>query len=274
MRAAPAKKAAACVISALTMLLAAPAVEAFGAAQVRLVNAVSGDGAVDLTAIGDTFDKSVATGIRFGQTSSYQPVQAGSIDFELSKAGSSKTVAKGSEDLENGGKYTAVAFGDGTRSLQIFKDGGATGKVARVRVINAARELGDVDIDLNKTTIAKGLSFEDTSPYESAEPGTYDLSAMRPSGSGGALVEKQGLPLTAGTSTTAVIAGSGGKRSRFIILPDGTVAPGGPPKTGLGGLAHGDAGWALVLLAALGAGALGGAAYLIADGRGRRRHQA
>src|SRR4051794_11384670 len=231
MRAAPAaRKAAACVISALMMLVAAPAVDAFGAAQVRLVNAVSEGGAADLAATGNTFDKSVASGIDFGHTSSYQSVPAGSIDFELKEAGGNKAIAKGSEDLQDGERYTAVAFGDGTRSLQIFKDGGATGKVARLRVINAGRELGSVNINLNNTTIAKGLAFEQSSPYESVAPGSYDLSAMRPDGSGGALVKKQGVTLTAGASTTAVIAGSGGEKSRFIILPDGTVAPGGPPK--------------------------------------------
>src|SRR4051812_152678 len=130
MRAAPAaRKAAACVISALMMLVAAPAAEAFGAAQVRLVNAVAGGGAVDLTAIGDTFNKSVATGIRFGHTSSYRSVPAGSIQFELTKAGGKQTIAKGSHDVQDGKRYTAVAFGDGTRSLQVFQDGAPAGKV-------------------------------------------------------------------------------------------------------------------------------------------------
>jgi hypothetical protein len=99
------------------------------------------------------------------------------------------------------------------------------------------------------------------------EPGTYKLEAMRPSGKGGALATKSGVNLEAGTSATAVIAGSGGKPTTIIVASEGAVAPTHAPKTGLGGLDGGPP-WLTALLAALAAGVVGGGAYRLAA----RRH--
>src|SRR5437763_481578 len=72
-----------------------------------------------------------------------------------------------------------------------------------------------------------------------------------------------GHTVSAGTASTAIVAGSAGQRERVILATDSTKAPSGAPKTGFGGLASGGGvPWALALLAALVAGTLGAATHV------------
>ena len=76
------------------------------------------------------------------------------------------------------------------------------------------------------------------------------------------MIEQTGVNLAAGTASTAYAVGSGGERTRFVVVQDGVDAPAGGPATGLGGLSGDDgAPWLAALLAALAAGTLGGVAY-------------
>ena len=74
---------------------------------------------------------------------------------------------------------------------------------------------------------------------------------------------KASVEVVAGTSSTAVVVGSGGEPTKIVLAPDGASGPAAGPDTGLGGLEDGPP-WALALLVGAMAGALGGGAWLLA----------
>lgn len=254
------------VIVAAMMVLALAASPAF-AAQVRFFHAVPGSPPVSLGAGGST----IASGIGFGRASAYQEVESGTADFTLTEAaGSPNPLAEASESLSGDRRYTVIATGtsDDIR-LRVFADPSASGGRARVRVINAAPEVGSPTLRAGREVLARSLRFGRSTPARALEPGIYRLSAEPARGGSGPLAELPGASLAAGSSYTAVLAGSAGEATRFVLLSDATAAPTGAPQTGLGGLA-GDQGppWALVLIAAALAGLLGGGIHRLA-GRSR-----
>jgi hypothetical protein len=83
-----------------------------------------------------------------------------------------------------------------------------------------------------------------------------------------ALVSEQGVPLVAGSASTAIVVGSGGEPADLVVVSDQTAGPSVAPATGfVGDPGDGDP-WLLVALATMVAGGLGGTAYLLAA-RGR-----
>jgi hypothetical protein len=240
-----------------TMLVAVSASNA-SALEVRLVHAVPGAGSARLSA-GNASTAPVA----FGAVSSAVKAPDGKLTLRLLGAEGNQTLAKATKTL-TGGRYTVVATksGDNT-TLLLFRDQGAKKGRAGLRVIHAAPELGNADVTADGKPVTKALAFEDASPYKELEPGSYKLEAMRPSGKGGALATRSGVNLEAGTSATAVLAGSGGQPTSFVVASDAAVAPSKAPKTGLGGLA-GSTPWLAALLAALAAGVVGGTGYRVA----------
>ncbi len=252
-------RAFACAVIAV-LSLAAPA-SALADAEIRFVNASPGAGATDLVREGST----VADDIAFGEASDYAPVPDGNAALSVSPGD-----ANSDQDLADGGRYTVIA--NGSDELTVIEDGSATGGAARARVVNAAPELGNVDVSADQEALASDLGVDEASEYVRIDPGTYDLEATKPGGGGSPLVESSGVPLTAGTSTTAVVAGSRGERLRFIVLSDSTAAPGGAPQTGLGGLAgDGAASWPVIAVSALAAGALGAFGWMLVGIRRRER---
>ncbi|MBA2505557.1 MAG: DUF4397 domain-containing protein [Thermoleophilaceae bacterium] len=240
-----------------------PVSEAAADADVRFVHAVPGAPAASLTVGGASLPA-----VGFGSATGYTAVDSGDVTLRLGSDGD--TIADSADTLADGSRYTVVAAGT-TRSpdLTVYRDGRPAGGQARIRAIGAASELGDVDVDLGGETIASNLGFGAASDYASVDPGSYSLEATRPGGGGSAIVSQPGAVVAAGSSTTAVLLGSGGERTRFLVLNDSTVTPAGAPATGLGGLT-GEQGapWLLALMAALLAGAVGGGAHRFS---GRRR---
>ena len=247
----------ACMMLAVTMLIAVSASNAW-ALGVRLVHAVPGAGSARLSA------GSASTGpVGFGQVSDEIRAPDGKVALRLLGAAGNKTLARATKTLR-AGRYTVVATKSGDNvSLLVFRDRGAKKRVAELRVIHAASELGNASVTADGKPVAKALAFEDASGYTQLEPGSYRLQATRPSGTGGALASKSGVNLEAGTSDTAVLAGSGGQPTTFVVASDAAVAPPKAPKTGLGGLS-GQTPWLAALLAAMAAGVLGGAGYRLA----------
>ena len=247
----------ACMMLVVTMLIAVSASNAW-ALEVRLVHAVPGSGSARLSA------GNASTGpVGFGGVSSEVKAPDGKLTLRLLGAEGNQTLARANKTLR-GGRYTVVATKSGDNAaLLVFRDQGAKKGRAGLRVIHAAPELGNADLTADGKPVAKALGFEDASPYKELEPGSYKLEATRPSGNGGALASKSGVNLEAGTSATAVLAGSGGRPTTIVVASDAAVAPPKAPKTGLGGLA-GDTPWIAALLAALAAGAVGGAGYRVA----------
>ena len=258
---------AAALIASGLMLLAGPAASAFGDASVRFVHAIPGAGGVSLDASEGGVTEKVADGIAFGQIGAYATVPAGHVIFEV-RGPRGKVIAAAEEDLRNGARYTVVGIGNGETTLALIRDAKAQSGRARLRVVQAASELGEVDVRLGERRVAELFGFEDVAPYTDVDPGVYDLRVTRP-GDGSELASVGGVSLTAGTSATAFIIGSGGEPVDVITTADTTAAPVGAPQTGLGGLADDDSSLLLALLVGLLAAALGAAAYLTVTGRSR-----
>jgi hypothetical protein len=239
---------AACAM-ATVMLVVGPVASALGSAQVRLINARGGADAVTLEASVGGQTVAIGAATPFGQASEPTEVPAGAAQFSDGESEAEKALA-------DGGSYTVVALP--RNALQILRNGKANGGESRLRVIHAAPELGTPDIRIGNRTVAQGVEFRAASKYLTFEPGSYPLAVTKPNG--GDAVFSEVVALSAGTANTVVIAGSGGSPTQAIAVQDAAFAPAGAPDTGLGGLADEDVPWALALLAALFAGALGGSA--------------
>src|SRR3954451_7031442 len=259
---------------AILMLVGGPAASALATAKVRLGNARPGGQAVSLKIIQGTAAPPEFGDAAHGQVTPYVKVPPGSAQITISGLSSSTGGAKAqtTEQLEDGHSYTAVALASGSKAFEIkvYRDARAHGGKAGLRVIHAAPELGSPNVRLGQRTIAEKLAFKEATPYLSMAPGSYALSVVRP-GSTSAVFTKQ-VSLSAGTATTAIIAGSGGAPAMVITATDDTKTPAGAPEPGLGGLARdGGPPWLLAALAALLAGALGAAAQLSLARRSGRR---
>jgi hypothetical protein len=246
------------------MLLLVSAGSALASATVRFVHAVPGAGPATLSVSVDGEGVS-GSPVSFGSAGSRLEVPGGTATLTVAPADRGDALAKVEEELEDDRNYTVVALseedGEGAQ-LRVYADEDPEAGQARLRAIHAAPELGMPDLRAGDRVVAEGLKFADATEYSEVPPGTYDLAATRAGGSGGALAEKRGVPLTAGTATTAVIVGSGGEQTRIVTLSDGTAAPQGAPATGFGGLADGGGPSRLLLallfgLAAAGIGAAG-----------------
>jgi hypothetical protein len=252
----------AALIASILMLLVGPAASALGAANVRFVHAVPGSGAAQLQATAGGKTRDVAGRVGFGEVGRYGRVPARKVTFKLSGGG-----AKGAAKLRNGAHYTVLAAG---RDLKVLPDGRARGGAARLRVVQAAPELGTVEIRLGDRRVAKLFGFEDVARYRSVDPGAYAIRVTRPD-DGGTLAARGGVPLTAGTSSTAFVVGTRGEPLRVVVASDRMAAPRGAPATGLGGLADDGSSLWPALLAGLLAALAGAAGYLVLTGRSRGR---
>jgi hypothetical protein len=256
------------------MLVGLPAASAAASAKVRFVNARPGSDAVGLKVVVGTAAPPEIGEADYGQVTPYVNVTPGSAQIAVSglSAEQGGSAAQTTQQLDDGERYTAVALAKGPKGFQIkvYRDGKGRAGQARLRVLHAAPELGSPDIMLGERKIAEAVSFRAASPYLSVDPGSYQLAVVRPGGDT-PIFEKR-VSLSAGVATTAILAGSGGARERLILATDETVTPAGAPETGLGGLADGDGSpWLIAALAALFAGALGGAAQLSLARRSGRR---
>jgi hypothetical protein len=242
---------AACA-SAAVMLVVGPVAAASGSAEVRFINARGGadDVSLEATVGGQTVAIGAAT--PFGQASELTEVPAGEAEFS---DGGDKTAT---ESLADGASYTVVALPRG--ELQVLRNAKGSAGEAKLRVVHAAPELGSPDIQVGDRTVAQGVEFEAATKYLTFDPGSYELAATKPNG--GDAVFSDSVSLAAGTANTVVIAGSGGSPTQAIAVQDAALMPTGAPDTGLGGLSDEQTPWALALIAALFAGALGGAARL------------
>ncbi len=251
-------------ITALTMLAAASAAPAFATSQIRFANASP---ALDSARIEVFVSGKANPGgapAAYGEVSPYAKVPSGVVEIRVT--GGSKS-AKVGASLVDGQRYTVVSFAKGSGvELKMFQDSPPKGGSASLRVIHAAPELGAPDVKLGKRTIAEKVPFKSATKYLSVTPGSYELAVTRP-GDGGSPIASKNVTLSAGTASTAIIAGSQGKPASIIFTSDGSVTPAGAPETGLGGLAGSGHQWSLILLSALLAGLLGGFAQRVAARR-------
>src|SRR5919107_1670894 len=131
---------------AILMLVIGPAASALATAKVRLVNARPGSEAVSLKIVEGSAAPPTFGDAAYGQVTPYVKVPPGSAKVSISGLPSSADASKAqtTEQLEDGHNYTAIALALGSKGfqIQVYKDGVARGKKARLRVIHAAPELG------------------------------------------------------------------------------------------------------------------------------------
>jgi hypothetical protein len=234
------------------------------AAEVRFVHAVPGAGPASLFVAGQDAGQA-----GFVEISGYTRAEGGEVELTLRAPGQDEELATTTAPLGEG-RNTVVAIprGEGV-ALRAYEDGDADGGRGSLRVIHAVPELRMADVRIDDRTVTS-LDFGAASDYEQLEPGTYSLALTRPGGEGGALVEDDGVDVTAGSATTAVAVGSRGEPTRFVVAEDAAAAPTEGPDTGLGGMADdGDSPWPAAIAAALLAGLLGGGAWLLLSARRR-----
>jgi hypothetical protein len=202
----------------------------------------------------------------YGKPSAYHACHPGPARLELKVKGQAKPAATANIDIGRG-RYTVIAVPDGDGvGLRVYKDGTAVPGKARVRTINAAAELGQAAMNVDGQAVAR-IAPDKATRYASVPPGRHDLSITRPSGAGGTLASARGVPLVAGSASTAIVVGSGGEPARVLVVSDQTAGPSVAPATGLLGDAGDGGPWLLVALAASVAGSLGGTMYLRAARR-------
>jgi hypothetical protein len=254
------------LIASILMLLVGPAASASGDARVRFVQAIPGFGQATLQATEGGISQRIGRGVGFGEVGRYADVPAGEVTFELRAPG---TRAGVEQQLRNHARYTVVAMRKGGASLTVLRDGRAEGGTSRLRVMHAAPELGGVDVRLGDRGVADALGSGDVTRYTAVEPGAYALSVVNPQ-DGSTIAARGAVTLTAGTSSTAFVIGTGGEPVQAIVAADRMAAPRGAPATGLGGLADEDPEVLLALLAGLLAALAGAGLYVAPTARARR----
>lgn len=247
-------------------LLAPSGAAAASTAQVRFLHAVPGVGNATLSAEGVNVG-----GAGFGDKTGFASVPAG--DDPLVLHGPGGLVLKGSAAFGAGHAYTVIALAKGkSAQLRSFADGAARAGIARLRMIHASPELGSPNLIVGGKVIAKAAPYGADTGYTDFKPGSYKVMVENPADNS-TVIPTATVPLVAGSTTTAVLVGSRGEMARWVLVDDATAAPTAAPQTGLGGLAGDDGGrpWLLALLAALGAGALGGFLHGAGPRAGNRR---
>ena len=238
-------------ILAATMLVTSGPATAL-AAEVRLVHAVPAAAGAQLSVGG----RELGSPVGFGEAGGYTSTRSGGVRVSLVPGGGGKALATRTLSLRNG-RYTVVAAPSGSGVvLRSYRDGSPRDGTARVRAIHAAGEIDEADLKVDEKTVARDVKPGAATPYLELPPGSYSFAMMRPGGGGDPLASKSGVELVAGTSSTAVVVGSGGEPTRMVLAPEGSSAPAQGPDTGLGGMDDGPS-WVLALLAALLAGSVG-----------------
>ena len=202
----------------------------------------------------------------YGKPSPYHACHPGPARLELKVEGQKQAAATANIDIGRG-RYTVIAVPEGKDvGLRVYKDGTAVPGKAGVRTINAAAELDKADMRVDGKEVAR-IRQAKALRYTSVPPGRHDLSVTRMGGAGGPLATATGVPLVAGTASSAIVVGSRGMPTQVLLVSDQTTGSSVAPATGFGGAVDDGSPWLLVLLAAFVAGSIGGTAYLLTAGR-------
>ena len=212
-------------------------------ALVRVVNAVPGTTAVDVTA--DQAPVESGTGVC--ERDPYKPVPANADDFAVRVAGKSNgpVLAENSEAIMSGKHYTLVAFpgkadprsgrAEEKIDLQVVTDDIVTPEAgkARVRVVHAAADVETVNVFAKgrEDSIFDGVDFRETTGYKDVDPWmrrTIDLKTAD-----GKVVASPTVSVEAGKSYTIVVTGRahGAPALQALIIEDrvmGEEVPGSP----------------------------------------------
>lgn len=180
-----------------------------GKSLVRLVNAIPAKKGIDVSG----GDRTVFTDIAYKSVTPYAEIRNNMVNFRLRSSGTDSSLANNNEAMTDGYRYTIVALPGmkGEPSMRVLRDEVVpdSGK-ARVRVINAAPDIGNVDVAMQgqKDPIFGGVGYGTEAGYKDIEPvsGTIeirsDLKTRKP------LLLKN-MKFEAGKAYTIVLAGWG-----------------------------------------------------------------
>lgn len=158
-------------------------------------------------------DSVVAEAVAFGTATGYLNVPGGEHRIRIVPTGApaDDAVVELTDDFDEGRPYVIVAAGteDGVEGNVYDLDLGPLASAsARVRVIHAAADAGDVDVVVTGgPTLYEGVAFGDATDYAVIDAATYDLEA-RSSESEDVAVAVQGLMLDGGMVYDVVALGS------------------------------------------------------------------
>jgi len=179
-------------------------------ALVRIVNALPGTEAVDMTA--DTV--TVATDVAYASVTAYKPVPASADKFAIKLAGQphGAVLAENSESIRSGNHYTLIAFpgkDNDQAALQVVTDDLVTpdaGK-ARMRVIHAAPDVDSVNVYAKGTdnAIFDGVDFRETTKYVNVYPSITRLELR--SNDGKDVIARPAVSIEPGKSYTIIVTG-------------------------------------------------------------------
>jgi hypothetical protein len=196
-----------------------------GNALVRVIDAVPGGPAVEVFAD----DSKIFSGIAYKTASPYKEVSGERHTFRIRPAGqdTAQPLAENSEGLSDGKHYTVVATAssDGKPTLYVYNDDlvpPPAGK-ARVRVLNASPEAGEVDVYAKQGNkkLFGGVNALTISSYSEFDPMTGAIE-VRPAGKNNAVLTLPNARFEAGNNYTVAIFGktSGTPKLESMIIED------------------------------------------------------
>jgi hypothetical protein len=210
----------------------AAAAEQRDTALVRVVHAVPSGSTVDVTAD----DLRVFEAVSFRDITPYKEVDGQRYGFALRAAGApaeGEPLASSSEGLSDGEYYTVFALPgeDGEATLQVVQDNHeepAEGK-ARVRVVNAAADAGEIDVLIagQEDALISGVDFRSVTSYDEVDPQAGELM-LRANGGKAAVADLGHLQLEAGKAYTIVVVnGTSSQQPLETLVFEDAVATAG-----------------------------------------------
>jgi hypothetical protein len=181
-----------------------------GNALVRVIDALPGGPAIDLFAD----DAKVFTDIAYKTTSPYKEVSGERHTFRIRPAGQNTAppLAENSEGLGDGKHYTVVAMAgaDGKPTLSVINDDlvpPSSGK-AKVRILNASPDAGEVDVYLREgdKKLFGGVNALKETSYSEVDPAKGTLE-VRPEGKNNAVLRVPNVKFDPDKIYTLVVLG-------------------------------------------------------------------
>jgi hypothetical protein len=191
-----------------------------GKSMVRLVNALPNSKAIDVS--GD--DQALFTAVGYKTVTPYVEVENNQVNFKLHAATKDSTLADNSEMMADGNRYTIVALPDdkGGATMRILRDEIVpdSGK-ARVRVINAAPGVKDVDVALQgqKDALFEDVDYATEAGYKDITPVTATVEIRREDPKGKTILVKD-VHFEPGKAYTIVLTGSKTNPVEVITFED------------------------------------------------------
>ncbi|GAB4552266.1 MAG: DUF4397 domain-containing protein [Phycisphaerales bacterium] len=186
------------------MLASTPAHADF---RVRAVHASPDAGTVDVLANGGLF----IPGFAFNTISDYVTLPNGNYDIDLTPAGQPAPVFNllGPIDLADVGDVTVVAANrvSALEPIVLFDDNTINPDAARVRIVHASPDAGNVSILAGGGEVVPSLDFKGDSGYLELPGGIYDTLQVRLNDDAGMLVDLPTLELQNGFVYTVFATG-------------------------------------------------------------------